>query len=106
MQISFSRMQISFSRMQISFSRMQISFSRMQISFSHFSRLPTGCKFHSVSRQPDANCIWLAAIKYKIPKFINSLHTAGNQLNEICIQLADSRMQIWQKLTASTLSSC
>jgi hypothetical protein len=46
--------QLAASQMQISFSRMQISISRMQISFS---QPPTGCKFHSVSRQPDANCI-------------------------------------------------
>jgi hypothetical protein len=75
-------------------SRMQISFSWMQISFS---QLPTRCKFHSVGRKPDANCIRLAAIQYKIPKFINILHAAGNQPNEICTQLADSRMQSLQK---------
>jgi hypothetical protein len=62
----------------------------MKISFSW---LPPGCKFHSVGRQPVANCIQLAAMQYKIP----SLHTASNQPNEICILLAASQMQILQK---------
>jgi hypothetical protein len=62
----------------------------MQISFS---LLPSGCKFHSVGRQPDANCTWLAAMKYKIP----SLHADSDQPNEICILLVGSRMQILQK---------
>jgi hypothetical protein len=58
----------------------------MQISFS---RLPAGCKFNSVSYQPDATCILLAALQYKIPKFINvacgrrptelNLHPTGGQ---------------------------
>jgi hypothetical protein len=74
--------------------------SRMQISYS---RPPTGCKFHSVGRQPDANRIGLAAIQYKIPKFINSLHAAGDQPNEIRIRLAANWMQILQKYAASTL---
>jgi hypothetical protein len=73
-----------------------------------------GCKFHSVicqpdanfiqlaaiwmqisfsRRQPDANCIRLEAMQYKLP----SLHAASNQPNEICILLAASRMQILQK---------
>jgi hypothetical protein len=86
--------QLSASQMQISFSWMPIPISQMHISFS---RPPTGCKFHSVGRQPDANCIGLAAIQYKKAKFINSLHAAGDQPNEICIPLADSRMQILQK---------
>jgi hypothetical protein len=72
------------------------------------------CKFHSVSRQPDANfiqltairmqisfsrcqpdanCIRLAAMQYKKP----SLYAASDQPNEICILLAASRMQILQK---------
>jgi hypothetical protein len=51
----------------------------MQISFS---RPPDRCIFHSDGLKPDANCIWLAAMQYKIPKFINSLHVAGNQPNE------------------------
>jgi hypothetical protein len=69
--------------------------SWMQISFS---RLPAGCKFHSVGDQPDANCIRLAALQYKIHKFINvacgrqptegNLHPAGSQPDanfaEIC----------------------
>jgi hypothetical protein len=88
--------------MQILFSRMQISLSRTQISFS---QPPTRCKFHSVGRQPDANCIRLAAIQLKIPKFINSLHAAGDQPNEICIQLAANWMQILHKYAASTLLS-
>jgi hypothetical protein len=62
----------------------------MKISFSW---LPSGCKFHSVGRQPDANCIRLAAMQYKIP----SLHAASDQPNEICILLVASQMQIWQK---------
>jgi hypothetical protein len=62
----------------------------MQISFSW---LPSGCKFHSVNRQPDANCIRLAAMQYKM----HSLHAASDQPNEICILLAASRMQILQK---------
>jgi hypothetical protein len=58
-----------------------------------------GCKFHLVSRQPDANFIRSAASWMQ-------LHTASGypiqntqiyQLNEICIRLADSRMQILQK---------
>jgi hypothetical protein len=64
--------------------------SRMQISFSP---PPAGCKFHSVGHQLDANCIWLAAMQYKIPR----LHAASDQPNEICILLAASRMQILQK---------
>jgi hypothetical protein len=48
----------------------------MQISFSW---PPSGCKFNSVSRQPDANCILLAAMQYKIP----SLHAASDQPNEM-----------------------
>jgi hypothetical protein len=44
----------------------------------------------SVSRQPDASCIRLATMQYKIP----SLHAASDQPNEICIQLAASKMQI------------
>jgi hypothetical protein len=83
--------------MQISFSWMQISSSWMQISFSW---LPTGYKFQSVGRQPDANCIRLAAIQQKIVKFINSLHAAGDQPNEICI-----RANWMQKYAASTLLS-
>jgi hypothetical protein len=71
----------------------------MQISFSW---LPSGCKFHLVSRQPDATCIRLAAMQYKMP----SLHAASDQPNEICILLAASRMQILQKQAASTLLSC
>jgi hypothetical protein len=64
----------------------QLAASRMQISLS---RLPAGCKFHSVGYQPDANCIQVAALQYKIPKFINvasgrrptewNLHPAGGQ---------------------------
>jgi hypothetical protein len=72
----------------------QSAASWMQISFS---QPPAGCKFHSVSRQPDANCIRRAAMQYKIPRFINSLHVAGDQPNEICIRLAASLMQILQK---------
>jgi hypothetical protein len=68
--------------------------SVMQISFS---RPPAGFKFHSVGCQPDANCIPLAAMQYKIPKFVNSLHAAGHQPNEICIQLAASWMKILRK---------
>jgi hypothetical protein len=45
----------------------------------------------------DSNCIWLAAMQYKIPKFINNLHAASDKPNEICIQLAASLMQILQK---------
>jgi hypothetical protein len=71
----------------------------MQISFSW---PPSGCKFHSVGRQPDANCIWLAAMQYKIP----SLHVASDQPNEIRILLAASQIQILQKQAASTLLSC
>jgi hypothetical protein len=67
----------------------------MQISFS---RPPTGCKFHSVGHQTDANCIRLAAIQQKIPKFVNSLHAAGDQPNEICIQLAANWMQNFAKI--------
>jgi hypothetical protein len=63
----------------------------MQISFR---RPPAGCKFHSVSRQPDAKCIRPAVMQYKIPNFINSLHAAGDQPNEICIWLEASQMQI------------
>jgi hypothetical protein len=57
------------------------------------------CKFNLVGCQPDANFIQSAAsqIQYKIPKFINSLHAAGDQPNEICIWLADSQIQILQK---------
>jgi hypothetical protein len=71
----------------------------MQVSFS---QLPAECTFHSVSHHPDANFIQSApsrmqiAMQYKIPKFINSLHAAGDQPNEICILLVDSRMQILQ----------
>jgi hypothetical protein len=36
-------------------------------------------------------------MQYKIPKFINSLHAAGDQPNEICILLVASQMQILQK---------
>jgi hypothetical protein len=54
-----------------------------------FSLPPSECKFHSVGRQPDANCIRLAAMQYKIP----SLHAASDQPNEICILLAASQMQ-------------
>jgi hypothetical protein len=71
----------------------QLAASWMQISFSW---LPAGCKFHSVSHQPDANCIWLVAMQYKIPKFIHSLLVAGDQPND-CFRLATSRMQILQK---------
>jgi hypothetical protein len=63
---------------------------RMQISFS---QPPAGCKFHSVGCQPDANCIQLAAMQYKI----TSLHAASDQPNEICMLLAASRMQILHK---------
>jgi hypothetical protein len=63
-----------------------------------FSWLPAGCKFHSVSRQPDGNCIQLAAMQYKIPKFINSLHATSDQPNEICNRLVASRMQILHKI--------
>jgi hypothetical protein len=66
----------------------------MQISFSH---PPAGCKFHAVGHQPNANCIRLAAMQYKIHKYINNLHMASDQPNEICIWLAASRMQILQK---------
>jgi hypothetical protein len=87
--------QLAASQMQISFSRVQISISRMQISVS---QLPTGSKFHSVGRRASRLQIafgeWLSN---KIPKFIYSLHAAGEQPNEICIWLADSRMQIMQK---------
>jgi hypothetical protein len=72
----------------------QLPASRMQISFR---RPPAGFKFHSVSHQPNANCIRLAAMQYKINKYINSLHMAGNQPNEICIWPAASQMQILQK---------
>jgi hypothetical protein len=48
----------------------------MKISFSW---PPSGCKFHSVGPQLDANCILLAAMQYKIP----SLHAASDQPNEI-----------------------
>jgi hypothetical protein len=48
--------------------------------------------YRSVGSQPDpdfmqsgANCIWLVAMQYKIPKFINSWHAASDQTNEICI---------------------
>ncbi len=58
----------------------QSAASQVQISFS---RPPAGCKFLSVGHQPDANCIRRAAMQYKIPKFINSLHVARDQLNEI-----------------------
>jgi hypothetical protein len=54
-------------------------------------------QIHLVSRQPDANCIRLVAMQYKITKFINSLHAAGDQPNEIFIRLAASWMQILQK---------
>jgi hypothetical protein len=70
----------------------------------------SGCKFHSVSHQPAANLIKLAAGRmqisfsqqYKIP----SLHAASDQSNEICTLLAASQMQILQKQAASTLLSC
>jgi hypothetical protein len=67
---------------QLDANLIQPAASGMQISFS---RPPAGCKFNSVGRQPDANCIQLAAMQYKIPKFINSLHAANHQQNEICI---------------------
>jgi hypothetical protein len=60
-----------------------------------FDWQPAGCKFYSVSCQPDANCIRLVVMQYKIPKFINSLHAAGDQLNDICIWLVANQMQIW-----------
>jgi hypothetical protein len=65
---------------------------------AHFAKfasgwLPAGCKFHSSGHQPDANCIQLAAMHYKIP----GLHATGDQPNEICILLAASRMQILKK---------
>jgi hypothetical protein len=50
---------------------------------------PARCKFHSVGRKPDANC---NKLQYKIPKFIKSLHVAGDQPNEICTQLAANLM--------------
>jgi hypothetical protein len=53
-------------------------------------------------RQPDGNCIWQAAMQYKIP----SLRAASNLPNEICILLAAIRMQILQKKATSTLLSC
>jgi hypothetical protein len=62
----------------------------MQISLSW---PPFGQKFHSFGRQPDANCILLVAMQYKIL----SLHAASDQPNEICTLLAASRMQILQK---------
>jgi hypothetical protein len=62
----------------------------MQISFSW---LPSGCKFHSVGRQPDANSNRLAAMQYKMP----SLHAASDQPHEICILLAATQKQILQK---------
>jgi hypothetical protein len=37
-------------------------------------------------------------ISLKIPKFINSLHVAGDQPNEICIQLAANWMQNFAKI--------
>jgi hypothetical protein len=52
---------------------------QMQISFSR--------------RQPDSNCIRLAAMQYKIP----SLHADSDQPNEICILLVASQMEILQK---------
>jgi hypothetical protein len=76
--------------------------------------LLAGCKFHSVSRQPDANfiqlaairmhilfsrrqpdgnCIWQAAMQYKIP----SLRAASNLPNEICILLAASTCKLCRK---------
>jgi hypothetical protein len=74
----------------------------MQISFS---QPPARCKFHSVdcqplaSHQPLARCKLHPASGHAIQntKFINSLHVAGNQPNEICIWLAASQMQILQK---------
>jgi hypothetical protein len=63
----------------------------MQISFS---RPPAGFKLHPASGYPS-----------KIPKFINSLHAAGDQPNEICIRLAAIWMQIFQKYADSTLLS-
>jgi hypothetical protein len=68
----------------------RLAASRMQISFI---QPPAGCKFHSVGRQPDENCIRLAAMQYKIP----SLHAASDQPNEIYILLVASQMQILQK---------
>jgi hypothetical protein len=111
MQISFSGLQPDANFIQWAASQMQISFSglpaecKKKISFSgpparckfhsvgcHGRKFHSvgchGCKFHTVGRQPDANYILLAALQYKIPKFINSLHAAGDQPNEICIQLA------------------
>ncbi len=64
---------------------MQISFSGPPAGCKFHSVGRHWCKFHSVGRQPDANYIWLAALQYKIPKFINSLHAAGDQPNEFCI---------------------
>jgi hypothetical protein len=52
-----------------------------------------GMQIHSVNRQPDANCIRLAAMQYKLP----SLHAASDQPNEICIMLVASQMQILHK---------
>jgi hypothetical protein len=75
---------------QVDANFIQLAASWMQ---SSFSRPASGCKFHSVCRQPDANCIRLAAIQYKIP----SLHAASDQPHEIYILLAASRMQILQK---------
>jgi hypothetical protein len=77
----------------------QSAASWVQISFS---QPQSGWKFHSVGRQPDANCIWLVAMQYKI----TSLHLAGDQPNEICILLAANQKQILQKKGASTLLSC
>jgi hypothetical protein len=76
----------------------------MQISFS---RLPAGCKFHSVGCQPDVNFIQPATSRMQIAydyrpcnaKYPNTSmwHVAGDQPNEICIRLAASRMQILQQ---------
>jgi hypothetical protein len=75
----------------------------MQISFSW---PPARCKFHSVGPQPDANCIRLAAMQYKIPKFMDNLHVPGHQPNEICIRLVASWMEIlWNKRLAYCFAS-
>ncbi len=47
---------------------------RSAVQCLSFSQPSAGCKFHSVGRQPDANCIRLVAMQYKIPKYINSQH--------------------------------
>jgi hypothetical protein len=60
----------------------QSAASRMQISFSW---PPAECKLHPASG---------LAIQNTQRKFINSLHVAGDQPNEICIRLTASWMQI------------